>query len=164
MADELTMRDVRPDDVRTLEDIAAAAWVPVFTCWEKRLGQDVFPHVYGDWEQQKRAQIRKACDPDDRAVMLVAEIDGRIVGFISYYLDESRRIGEIGNNAVHPDFQGRGIGPRMYARVLERMRQAGMKVAKVLTGLDEAHIPARRAYEKVGFAANLQSIEYYQAL
>jgi len=65
---------------------------------------------------------------------------------------------------VRPDFQGRGIGRRMYEHVFDQMRQAGMRVVKVTTGLDEAHVPARRAYEKVGFERNLQFIEYYRLL
>jgi hypothetical protein len=49
----------------------------------------------------------------------------------------------------------------MYAFVLERMREAGMKAAIVSTGADNAHAPAKRAYEKVGFSGPVPSVEYH---
>ena len=45
--------------------------------------------------------------------------------------------------------------------VLVKMKEAGMKGAIVTTGGDEAHAPARRAYEKVGFAGAVPSFEYH---
>jgi ribosomal protein S18 acetylase RimI-like enzyme len=76
-------------------------------------------------------------------------------------VNHTSRIGEIGNNAVHPDVQGRGIGPQMYRHALERLRELGMRFVKVGTGGDPAHAPARRAYEKVGFDVQLPGVEYY---
>ena len=37
-------------------------------------------------------------------------------------------------------------------------------LTKVLTGLDEAHAPARRSYEKAGFDRGLQSVKYYKKI
>jgi len=39
-----------------------------------------------------------------------------------------------------------------------------MLYAKVQTGLDEAHAPARRAYERAGFKTRLESVAYYMDL
>jgi hypothetical protein len=44
------------------------------------------------------------------------------------------------------------------------MREAGMKAVKVNTGLDDAHAPALRAYEKADFERSLPSVMYYRAL
>jgi len=164
MSDGIVVRPVAPGDVDLLCDIAAEAWVPVFECWRERLGEQVYSVAFPDWQRDKRTQVRNACQPDNPAVVLVAEYQGKVAGFITYYLNTQTRVGEIGNNAVRPDFQGRGIGRRMYEHVFDQMRQAGMRVVKVTTGLDEAHVPARRAYEKVGFERNLQFIEYYRLL
>jgi hypothetical protein len=49
----------------------------------------------------------------------------------------------------------------MYSFVLNYMREAGMKSAVVTTGGDEAHAPARRAYEKAGFSGAVPSFEYH---
>ena len=96
--------------------------------------------------------------------MLVAELDGAVVGVVSFRLDRRRLIGTIGNNGVDPRFQGRGIGSRMYAHALDLFRQAGMRFAEVTTGLGDEAAPARRAYEKVGFRPLTRSVRYFQEL
>jgi hypothetical protein len=52
----------------------------------------------------------------------------------------------------------------MYRHVLERFRGLGLRFAHVDTGLDDAHIPARRAYEAVGFDRAVPGVEYWQDL
>jgi GNAT superfamily N-acetyltransferase len=95
---------------------------------------------------------------------LVATAGEEVVGFVTFRCDQERRVGRVGNNAVDPGFQGRGIAPRLYAHVLDRMRALGMKAAMVQTGGDPSHAPARRAYEKAGFTARVTWVDYYQGL
>jgi hypothetical protein len=52
----------------------------------------------------------------------------------------------------------------MYQHVLEHFRRQGLRYAHVDTGLDDAHIPARRAYEAVGFDRQVPTVEYWQDL
>ena len=73
-------------------------------------------------------------------------------------------MGVIGNNAVAPEGQGRGIGTAMYQFVLDLFREKGLRFACVGTGLDEGHAAARRAYEKAGFDRRRESIMYYKYL
>jgi ribosomal protein S18 acetylase RimI-like enzyme len=105
-----------------------------------------------------------ACDPTGNAMVGVAELDGHPVGFVTCYADDRSRIGEIGNNAVYPDVQGRGVGPRLYEYAFGRLRERGMRYVRVSTGGDPAHAPARRAYEKAGIGVQLPGVEYYRAL
>ena len=39
-----------------------------------------------------------------------------------------------------------------------------MTYAKVATGLDDAHAPARRAYERAGFDIKVEDVTYYKKL
>ena len=162
--DSVIVRPFRKSDLPTVLDIAVAAWQPIFESFQALLGESIFQTAIPDWKTMKRGQIASACEPENSAHVLVAELDRSAVGFATYYLDQQKRVGMIGNNAVHPDYQGAGIGSQMYAVVLERMREAGMKCAKVTTGLDESHAPARRAYEKAGFSRALPSVDYYRTL
>jgi hypothetical protein len=52
----------------------------------------------------------------------------------------------------------------MYRRVLQHFRDEGLRDAHVDTGLDAAHIPARRAYARVGFNREVPLVEYWQDL
>jgi len=164
--DTVRLREWRPEDTDTLVDIALAAWEPIYAQFRTIMGDELFGLLYPDWRARKGDQIRAACDPDDpsRMHVLVAEEGGRIVGFVTFRVDRVTRVGEIGNNAVWPEERGRGIGPRMYKEALQRMREQGMRYAKVHTGLDPSHAAARRAYEKVGFDIELPSVDYYQKL
>ena len=94
----------------------------------------------------------------------VAEMAGEVVGFISLKLNKDTQVGEIGLNAVHPSQAGQGTGTAMYEFALSRMKDMGMQAATVATGADASHAPARRAYQKAGFAAKIPSVWMYRRL
>ena len=52
----------------------------------------------------------------------------------------------------------------MYVHVLDRFRSLGLRYAHVDTGLDDAHIPARPAYEAVGFDRSVPTVDLWRAL
>jgi len=164
MADEVIIRDLLAGDEDTIAEIAVLAWTPIYAMYEQLLGKGIFEVAYPNALAEKAQQVREACDPQHRAMVYVAEANGRVVGFVTFYADDASGVGEIGNNAVHPEFQGRGLGRRMYDRVFERLRERGMRVVKVGTGGDPAHAAARRAYEKSGFSASLPNVTYYREL
>ena len=71
-------------------------------------------------------------------------------------------MGEVGNNAVAPQYQRRGIATKLLRKVLETFREEGMEYAYV--GTLENDVPARRLYEKVGFKELCRSIHYSMKL
>jgi len=159
------IRKFQPADLTRIQDIAAAAWQPVFRSSEELLGTDLFNLVSPDPEAAKRWQVATACEPDSGTKVWVVVDDGdEIVGFITADLNRKTLVGEIRNNAIDPDRQSGGLGVLMYDFVLERMKEAGMKAVKVETGADEAHAPARRAYEKAEFERSIPSAMYYRAI
>jgi GNAT superfamily N-acetyltransferase len=164
MSDELIIREVRPEDTEAVVAIAVAAWAPIFASFRRIQGEPLFTAAHPDWRKDKGEQVRRACEHPEKSHVHVAELAGRVVGFITFYPKAETRIAEIGNNAVHPDFQGRGIGARMYEYVFEKMRQMGMRFVEVHTGGDPGHAPARRAYEKVGFDIQLPTVTYWRRL
>ena len=160
---DATMRPFQPEDLPELCEIAVRAWEPVFADWQELMGDEMFLAGWPDWRADKAGQIVDFCERTPEWC-LVSEVEGRVVGFITYTPSRETAIAEIGNNAVDPEYQGRGIGTEQYRRVLEVFRQEGMKFAKVSTGLDRAHAPARRAYEKAGFAQFIPMVYYYREL
>lgn len=88
----------------------------------------------------------------------MTELAGAVVGFVAVRINAATRVGEIGLNAVHSDHAGQGIGTAMYRFALRRMKEAGMAAATVATGGDPSHAPARRAYGKAGFTAQIPSV------
>ena len=163
---DIIIRDVRPDDVEEIGRIAVAAWEPVFRYFREAMGDELFTKARGDWRKDKATQVTSACQPGSPQIVYVAEHSesDRLAGFVTFRVDETRKTGEIGNNAVHPDFQGRGIATRLYGRALERMKELGCVVAKVGTGGDDSHAPARRAYRKAGFEVEIPHVTYWREL
>jgi ribosomal protein S18 acetylase RimI-like enzyme len=128
------------------------------------MGQKLFEIVFPDWRAEKAGQVQRACQPQSSTAVFVAEVDGLVVGFITFYAHEGDRVGTIGNNAVHPQWQGQGIGPALYEHVFARLRDLGFRAVRVSTGGDPSHAPARRAYEKAGFDVRLPQVDYYRRL
>lgn len=153
------IRELRPDEVGVIADIAALAWTPIYehlAC----LQEEVLGKVARRSSlENKRQQVTSFAEQHPEWVR-VTETDGKVVAFITFILDRERRIGTIGNNAVHPNFAGHGFGSAQYRYVLDLFRREGMAFATVVTGLDESHTAARRAYEKVGFRQVIPSVEY----
>lgn len=163
MDSEIRIRDLAPGDVDAIVEIAVAAWEPIYSYYRQEMGEDLFQATFPDWQADKARQVETACRPGSRARVCVAEQGGEVIGFATYYTNDSS-VGEIGNNAVRPDRQGQGIGPRMYGYLFARLRELGMRYVKVSTGGDPAHARARGAYRKAGFEIALPGVEYYRVL
>ena len=162
--DDLVIRELQPEDMDGLVEIALVAWKPVFAWYRETLGPELLGVMMPEWERNKAEQIRAACDPESGARVFVAESTARVVGFVSCYAHRDKGWAEIGNNAVHPDEQGRGIAPRLYEHTFQVLREMGIGFVKVSTGADPAHAPARRAYQKAGFEIALPAVTYYRKL
>ena len=159
----IKVRNAQVEDVESACEIAVEAWKPIYENYRKILGDELFNELHKNWRERKAEEVRSHYrrHPD---WMLVTEKDGEIVGFITFTLDRKRKIGEIGNNAVKPTCQRRGIGTLQYREVLEIFKKEGMRIAEVITGLDEAHAPARAAYRKVGFKKGIKMIKFFMKL
>jgi ribosomal protein S18 acetylase RimI-like enzyme len=167
MGSELRMITIRPfetSDRDRVLDIAVAAWQPVFKSYREILGGELFDTMHAGWEEDKRSQVRSACEGKHGALVQVGVLSGQVAGFVTYYSNGRTKVGEIGNNAVHPDFQKKGVATALYEAVLSDLKASGMEHVEVHTGGDPSHAPARAAYEKVGFNIEIPSVTYYRQL
>ncbi|HEY8597534.1 MAG TPA: GNAT family N-acetyltransferase [Thermomicrobiales bacterium] len=149
-------------DSEAVVRLSLLAWAPVFASFQEVLGPRIYARLYPDWQTQQRDVVEKAL-ADANTVTLVAEVAGVVAGFIAFILDQQEKTGEVWLLAVHPDYQGHGIGTALNEWVVERMRESGMTLAVVGTGGDPGHAPARRSYEKAGYTAFPQ-VRYFKAL
>jgi ribosomal protein S18 acetylase RimI-like enzyme len=86
-----------------------------------------------------------------------------VVGFLAYVLNADDKTGEVQLLAVHPDYQNQGIATKLNQFALQKMKESGMRMARVGTGGDPSHAPARRSYEKAGYTA-LPLVRYFKDL
>lgn len=163
LLDDLTIGPVRSDEMDAVCAIAQVAWEPIHDAMVDALGDELHESLSPNWKMSKAEQIRGQFQVNPEWVLAVREGD-TVVAFVTFGVDLGKSMGTIRNNAVHKDYQGRGIGTAMYRHVLEGFREAGLKYASVSTGLDPGHAPARTAYERVGFNMKREAVTYYQRL
>ena len=157
------IRKYRPEDLPTIMDIGNRAWQGIYKMFREIYGDELFELINPDETTSKGNQIKAHCESHPEWV-LICEEGGSIVGFVTFALDTKRKIGEIGNNARDPNCKLKGIGQQMYKAVFEYFREHGMLYAKVHTGLDYAHAPARRAYKRAGFNIAHEEVVYHMKL
>lgn len=158
----MLMRKYRTEDLKAVMAIANAGWQEIRKMSRAALGDKISDMLNpaGDAES-KGLQVKAQIDSGNYSIA-VCEHDNQIVGFITYKHDGV--FGEIFNNAAKIGTGLKGIGQTMYKFVLDEFRNAGVKVVKVTTGMDYAHEPARKAYERAGFSKHLDSTTYFMEL
>ena len=137
------------------------AWQPIFDGYRKELGDKMFNEYYSGWKETKYKRVYEGLTSERGYVAL---IENKVVGFIFYIVDDKTKTGIVEENAVSSECRGLGIAQKMYDFVFDKMRGEGMVYSMVSTGLDDAHAPARRAYEKAGFDRGIPNIRYYKEL
>ena len=151
------IRPFEDRDAEAVVGLSLRAWAPAYASLERVLGPEIFRRQHPDWREDQRRAVRGVLAANEGNVW-VAEADaeagaGFVAGFVAIELDHPEEgMGEISMLGVDPDRQGAGIGTALTEFALERLKEAGMGVAMVETGGDPGHAPARRAYEKAGFA------------
>jgi ribosomal protein S18 acetylase RimI-like enzyme len=155
------IRRARPGDLPELRRIIVEAFGKrtMHYLLERRFG----PIGGRSWDLRKADEIESFYRYHPEGV-LVTEEEGRILGFVSFQLDPDRRMGKIGNNAVDPEYQNQGIGTKQIARALDILKERGMNIVEVQTGLADDYAPARHMYEKCGFEPTMEFVTYHASL
>lgn len=151
----MEIRRFRPSDLETLKTITAI-------CFEGVSVDHNIEQLYGlihgkDWRWRKKRHIDDDAEIN-AAGILVAEIDGEIVGYISTRVDPGARIGGIPNFAVLPAYQQHGIGRRLLEEAVAYLAAAGMTYARIET-LDQNDVGAH-FYPDFGFQEVARQIHY----
>jgi ribosomal protein S18 acetylase RimI-like enzyme len=160
--ERVTLRNAMPDEVAAVQVVNLAAFESIHESFAEILGPDINALVYPNWrESQQRELALLVAKPN--AVLTVAVVDGHVVGFVVVELNRETKIGELCMIAVHPNSRGQGIGAALNERAIELMIGAGMQLAELGTGGDQAHAAARRSYDRAGYTA-LPLVRYYKKL
>ena len=79
---------------------------------------------------------------------ILAEVGGRIVGYILYWLLPGAL--DIHNIAVHVDFRRQGIARLLLGRVLSQAK--AQTATRVMLEVRKSNLPAQKLYESLGFS------------
>jgi len=164
MNQEFNIRLANINDLPTMENIRQKAFRPVFASFRNILGDEIYSLAQEPEDNKQSELLSSMLAPNSVWHLFVLELSQGVIGFVSVQLDNETKVGEIGLNAVHPDYSRKGFGTEMYKYAIKIMKESGMEVATVATGGDESHIPARKAYEKSGFDVQISSVWMCQKL
>jgi ribosomal protein S18 acetylase RimI-like enzyme len=133
---------VRPAALTDLDAVRAIA-VAAYARYVKRIGREPEP---------MRKDYAEAVE---RGTLHVLDLDGRVVGLIEMEAVEDQLLCE--NAAIHPDWQGWGIGVHLLAAAQETARARGLKYLKLYTN---ARMRENiRLYGLLGFVESERRVE-----
>jgi ribosomal protein S18 acetylase RimI-like enzyme len=146
--DSLRIRGVRPEDLEGI--LALGRRTGVFTSEE-----------IGVVKELVEMELDRPGQRDYHS--LVAEVDGRIVGFACYGpVPMTDRAYDLYWIFVHPSYQGRAIGSALLAEVEKAVIKARGRMLLVDTSSTRRYLPARRFYKNHGFRKAAEVKDYYR--
>ena len=151
----MLIRPFYPDDLPTLKAITVVAFDGV------SIDQGI-EHLFGtinghgwQWRKARHLDDDTAREPDG---IFVAELEGRIVGYISTWLDREAGIGHIPNLAIVAESRGHGLGRKLIEHALEHFRRCGLTHAKIET-LEQNEV-GQHLYQSLGFHEVARQIHF----
>ncbi len=152
---DILIRGANEEDLHAILDITRRAWTGMTVA---HLREERHGIVGGKpWYEHKCSEIQNSFKRGPQW-FLVAEMEGKIIGYASFSYSDENKLGIVGNNAVDPDFRGRGIGTSLISEVVQTLKDKGAELLQVSTLLHD--IPAQRIYEKLGFIELARTIHY----
>ena len=149
------IRNYRPEDLETLKRITVEAFDGVSI--DRNL-EGLFGPIHGhDWGWRKARHIDEDVQRDPLGVF-VAETGGRVVGYVTTWMDREAGLGFIPNLAVEADVRGQGIGRELLLHALDHFRRHGLSHARIET-LEQNPI-GRSLYPSLGFHEVARQIHY----
>ncbi len=156
----------RPDEFEfeRVAKLAIEAWQPIWRESRRLLGDELFASL-GDREKAKYDEAMNALKNPSTNVYILCHGDD-IAGFCSWGVSDAPggKFGLAGLNGVADAYKGQRLGLVMQNYIARDMLDQGLKYARVPTGLDDGHAPARKTYERSGFSHTLPSVTYRMIL
>ena len=149
------IRTYRQGDLPVLQELTVDAFEPVSI--DRNIEQQFGPVQGRDWKWRKRRHIQQDVDRDPHGTFVV-EVDGRIVGYITTWIDAEARIGNIPNLAVHADQRGQGLGRKLIEHALDHFRGQGVRFARIET-LEQNPV-GQNLYPACGFREVARQVHY----
>ena len=152
----IDIRHAIPADADGIAAVHVSAWTGAYA--------GIIPHKALNGMLTRRGRdwwmnaIRRATS------ILVVDLDGEVVGYATYGRNRVRELpeaGEIYELYIAPQYQGVGIGTRLFSAVREALADHGMKGLVVWALADNAG--AMQFYEGLGGRDSAEGVEIFDA-
>ena len=113
------------------------------------------------WQDRKRRDIGSDLDRNPEGCF-VAEVDGRLAGFITTAVDRHTSVGRIPNLGVDESCQGQGIGKALVSHALDHFEAEGLQFTQIETTTTNER--GMRFYPAMGYREVARKIHYFMEL
>ncbi len=152
---KLLFRQYRPEDLPAIKQITVEAFGGVSI---DRNIQEHFGTIGGhDWKWRKARHIDEDLERPEAAIF-VAEVEARVAGYITTWIDRAAGVGWIPNLAVEATLRGQGIGRQLIQQALDHFRRQGVAAARIET-LEQNPV-GQQLYPSLGFREVARQIHY----
>jgi ribosomal protein S18 acetylase RimI-like enzyme len=146
------LRSFVESDLQTLIDLTIETFRPFYEEYvHPLLGDELFRHQHGQWEQDYRDQVAAMHDPASGHHVAVAQIGPTIAGYIAWKPGERPKSGQLEILAVSSVHRRQDVGRQLCEHAIREMKSDGIEVVEIGTGDDSFHLAARGLYESLGF-------------
>ena len=145
----LGLRTARPEDHAALEELARISHGTTRFFHDPYFDDDRCGELYARW---MRDSLERGA-----AEVLVAEADGKPIGYATCELDEDGELGRIGLIAVEPSAQRRGIGRALCEGAFDCFTRLGAQRVEIVT--QGRNLSAQRVFQRAG--AHVDAIELW---
>lgn len=155
----MLIRTVRQDDLSRLKEITVEAFSGVSI--DQGIEIQFGPIGGHDWRWRKARHLDDDAQVDPQGIF-VAEVSGRVVGYVSTWIDRETGIGHIPNLALVPECRGQGFGRQLLLHAFDHFRSAGITHAKIETLVQNE--VGKHLYESLGFREVARQIHFVAEL
>ncbi len=148
----LIIRDLQPEDIGTLQEIAKNSYKDSRWYFDPRFSDETCQAYFQTW-------IKKSAEGNADFV-LVAELEGELLGYISGNRERHESTGTFELTAVKEVSRGLGIGHELFASGLDWYLREG--VDRILVNTQGRNIPTQRMIQRHGFISKSVQLYYHK--
>lgn len=142
----MIIRDAKQGDIAAIANLHAESWRQAYrgVLSDGYLDKSIYQERLATWERRFSGQ------PPKSMFVMVADVDGQLMGFICVFPDENRIWGSFLDNLhVSPHLTGQGIGRQLLSEAARRLLAIGSRTGLYLWVIEQNH-RARQFYQRAG--------------
>jgi GNAT superfamily N-acetyltransferase len=151
-AKEAQIRPVQPADIPILQEIARTSYVDSRFYFDRNFSESQWSSYYATW-------VKKSCE-GGADLALVAELEGRVKGYITGLIDKEKDQGIYELTGVDPSVRRSGIGQELFRSGLDWYVQHGIDYLWVAT--QGRNVTTQRMIQRHGFISKSCQLYYHK--
>ncbi len=151
--DDIQFRLGDAGDISALLPIAASSYRQSRFYVDRRFGSEKASEMYEIW-------LRKCLTPDRAQAVVVAELQGSPIGYVTCRVDSATGEGGIGLVGVAESGRGLGVATGMTHYAIRWMREQDASRISVVT--QGRNVPAQRLFQRCGFVTGAVELWFHK--